>query len=133
MLVSGMQRRLADLLEGEINHRIGRRCIDVAIERDGVRIAAEYDAWYFHGGQGEKDESRDRDLAAQGWHVLRIRSAYTLPSLEELEAAVSRLVAGEERVVLTLPDWGVGPARGVAWEPSRPPRPYRRRHGRTHA
>jgi hypothetical protein len=46
------------------------------------------------------------------------------------EGAVARLVAGEERMVLTLPDWGVGPARGVAWEPSRPPR---RRHGGTHA
>ncbi|HEX6370862.1 MAG TPA: zinc-ribbon domain-containing protein [Longimicrobium sp.] len=133
MPVSGMQRRLADLLEGEINHRIGRRCIDVAVERGGVRIAAEYDAWYFHGGQQEKDEERDRALIARGWRVLRIRSAYSLPSSEDLEGAVARLVAGEERVVLTLPDWGVGPARGVAWEPSRPPRPYRRRHGGTHA
>lgn len=127
MPVSQIQRRLADMLQGEINHRIGRRCIDVALQRNGVRIAAEYDAWFFHGGQQEQDDARDRALIGLGWRILRIRSAYALPSRAEMDAAIEKLVAGAERVVITLPDWGVGPARGIAWERSHPPRPYRRK------
>jgi hypothetical protein len=133
MPVSQNQRRLARVLGGELNRRDGRLAIDVAVEREGVCIAVEYDGWYFHGGQQDRDEARDRALMALGWRVLRIRSAYMLPSQEDLDAATGRLLAGEERVVLTMPDWGVGRARGLAWEPARPPRPYRRRHGVVHA
>jgi hypothetical protein len=127
MPVSGAQRRLARRLGGELNFRVGRRCIDVAVDREGVRIAVEFDSWYFHGGQQHQDEERDRDFIALGWRVLRVRSAYQLPSAHELKAALDRLVAGEDRVIITLAGWGVGPARGVAYERDHPPRPYRRR------
>jgi very-short-patch-repair endonuclease len=133
MPVSQNQRRLARMLGGELNRRIGRLAVDVALERGGVPIAVEYDGWYFHGALQDRDEARDRAMIAAGWRVLRIRSAYMLPAEDQLEAAIGRLLAGEERVVLTLPDWGVGRARGLAWEPARPPRPYRQRHGAAHA
>lgn len=133
MPVSQNQRRLARMLGGELNRRIGRLAVDVTLERGGVPIAVEYDGWYFHGGQQARDEARDRAMIAAGWRVLRIRSAYMIPSEDQLKAAIGRLLAGEERVVLTLPDWGVGRARGLAWEPARAPRAYRRRHGAAHA
>jgi very-short-patch-repair endonuclease/predicted nucleic acid-binding Zn-ribbon protein len=125
--VSQVQRALARRLRGELNHRVGRRCIDVAIERAEVRIAVEYDAWFWHASTQAADATRDAELIALGWRVLRIRSAYALPDPAELGAAISRLVHGEERTVITLPDWGVGRARGEAYEPGRKPRPYRRR------
>ncbi|HYH80569.1 MAG TPA: DUF559 domain-containing protein [Longimicrobium sp.] len=131
MLVSQVQRRLAERLGGELNHRVGRRCIDVALERAGVRIAVEFDSWYFHGHPDKQaqDEARERGLARLGWRVLRIRSAYKLPAPEEVDAAIARLVAGEERFVITLPEWGVGPHAGAEFDPERKTRPYRRRKG----
>jgi len=131
MPVSGVQRRLAERLGGELNHRVGRRCIDVAIQREGVRIAVEYDSWYFHGHPQRQayDEAREQALIARGWRVLRIRGAYTLPSAAELDAALAWLLAGERRVVITTREWGVGPYRGAAFDPARRPRPYHRRHG----
>jgi very-short-patch-repair endonuclease len=135
LLVSQVQRRLAEHLGGELNHRVGRRCIDVALECAGVRIAVEFDSWYFHGHPDRQvqDEARERDLVRLGWRVLRIRSAYRLPAPEELRHALDRLIAGAKRVVITLPEWGVGPYAGAAFDPDRKPRPYRRREGGHHA
>jgi very-short-patch-repair endonuclease len=131
MPVSGVQRRLAKRLGGELNHRVGRRCIDVAIQREGVWIAVEYDSWFYHGhpDQQTHDDLRDRALIRLGWRVLRIRGAYTLPSADELDAAIGWLLAGAERVVITTSEWGEGPCRGLAFDPARKPRPYCRRHG----
>ncbi len=91
MLVSGVQRQLAHRLGGTLNLRVGRRCIDVALEREGVRIAVEFDAWFFHGHPDAQagDDARDRGLIELGWRVLRIRSAYQLPTPEELDAALA--------------------------------------------
>jgi very-short-patch-repair endonuclease len=131
MLVSQVQRRLAERLGGELNHRVGRRCIDVALERAGVRIAVEFDSWYFHGhpDRQAQDEARERGLARLGWRVLRIRSAYRLPAPRDLDAAIERLIAGEKRVEITLPEWGVGPHAGAEFDPERKTRPYHRREG----
>jgi predicted nucleic acid-binding Zn-ribbon protein len=134
-LVSGIQRVLADRLGGELNHPVGRYFVDVALEREGVRIAVEYDSWFYHGHPDRQthDEARDEALVARGWRVLRIRSSYDLPAGGELEAALAWLLAGEQRVVITTGQWGVGPCRGAAFDPARTPRPYHRRHGGTRA
>ena len=110
--VSAQQRELAQMLSGVINAPLGRFCIDVAIERDGVPIAIEYDAWYWHGERDEQDEKRDRRLMRNGWRVLHIRSNAMLPTEEQLEDAIARLVAGEQWLEIVLEDWGVGPTRG---------------------
>jgi very-short-patch-repair endonuclease len=109
--VSALQRRLCRRLGGELNHPVGRYCVDVALVKEGVRIAVEFDAWYYHGGREQADEQRDAFLIASGWRVLRIRSSRALPTRDELEAALRRLVGGETRVVLTLAGWGSGPVR----------------------
>ena len=134
-LVSGVQRVLADQLRGELNHPVGRYFVDVALEREGVRIAVEYDSWYYHGHPDRQahDDARDEALIARGWRVLRIRSSYDLPAGGELEAALAWLLAGEQRVVITTAQWGVGPCRGAAFDPTRTPRPYHRRHGGSRA
>jgi hypothetical protein len=133
--VSGVQRVLADQLGGELNHPVGRYFVDVALEREGVRIAVEYDSWYYHGHRDRQahDDVRDRALIERGWRVLRIRSSYDLPAGSELDAAIGRLVGGEHRVVITTKAWGVGPYRGAAFDPLRKPQPYHRRHGGSRA
>ena len=108
-LVSQIQRRLCRRLGGQLNKRVGTYAIDVALEVDGVRIAVEYDSWYFHGGQEDLDQARDQALMEAGWRVVRIRSPGPLPSKQDLDAALQRILDGEQRVILTLPGWGEGP------------------------
>ena len=109
-IVSAVQRRLCRRLGGRLNVRVGRYHVDVALERSGIQIAVEFDAWYFHGHRQEADEKRDEELIAAGWRVLRIRSASThLPTLLELNARIERLISAETRVIITLPGWEEGP------------------------
>ena len=99
------------LLGGDLNAPVGRYRVDVAVEREGVRIAAEYDSWYWHAEREEEDAERDAFLLNKGWQVLHVRSNELLPTDDQLDAAIERLVAGEQIVEIVLADWGVGPTR----------------------
>jgi hypothetical protein len=109
--VSAPQRRLAQLLDGELNYRDGRYRIDVALVSETCRVAVEYDSWWWHAGRDQADEAREQVLLARGWRVLRIRSNTLLPPSEQLQEALDQLRGGAPRIVLTLPDWGIGPHR----------------------
>lgn len=113
-LVSQTQRRLCRRLGGRLNHRIGTYAIDVAVEVQGIRIAVEYDSWYYHGGREAEDTRRDQVLLDAGWRVLRIRSPGPLPTRDQLHGGLQRILGGEARVVLTLSGWGEGPTR-ASW------------------
>ena len=99
------------MLGGELNHPFGRYSIDVALSVDGVAIAVEYDSWYWHSHRQIDDAQRDDELLAAGWRVLRVKSNELLPSLEQLDAAISRLLTGENQVEIVLDDWGKGPTK----------------------
>jgi hypothetical protein len=100
------QRTVGNLTGGEINHRVGDKAVDVAIFRDGVKVAIEYDCWYWHKNSGEKDERRVQWLISQGWRVLSIRANEMLPDLDTLQWAIQQLVDGRDRIDLYLEDWG---------------------------
>ena len=51
------------------------------------------------------------EMIAAGWRVLRVRSNTQLPTREQLDAAIDRLLAGENHVEIVLDDWGVGPTK----------------------
>jgi very-short-patch-repair endonuclease len=99
------------MLGGELNYPLGPYKIDVAVEADGIAIAVEYDSWYWHAGQEDHDAQRDREVIAAGWRVLRVKSRASLPSQEQLDAAIACLLAGEDQVEIVLDDWGEGPTR----------------------
>jgi very-short-patch-repair endonuclease len=107
-LVSHAQRRLCRRVGGRLNHRLGAYAIDIVIEIGGVRVAIEFDSWYWHAGREEEDVRRARILLDAGWRVLRIRTCGSLPTREQLKTALDRLVTLEAYVVLTLPGWGKG-------------------------
>ena len=109
--VSQVQRDLCEMLGGELNHPFDRYNIDVALNINGVAIAVEYDSWYWHSHRQEHDTQRDEDLLAAGWRVLRIKSNELLPTREQLDAAITHLMAGENQVEIVLDDWGEGPTR----------------------
>jgi len=109
--VSQVQRDLCKMLGGELNYPFGRYNIDVAMNIDGVAIAVEYDSWYWHSHRQEQETKRAEDLLVADWRVLQIKSNALLPTQEQLDNAISRLLAGEEWVEIVLDDWGEGPTR----------------------
>ena len=107
-LVSKPQRAICKILDGELNVPCGVYRIDVAVVVDGVRIAVEYDSWFFHAGKEEQDQERDYVLVEGEWRVLHIRSNTLLPQRRELDAAISFLLAGNVITEIVLEDWGKG-------------------------
>jgi very-short-patch-repair endonuclease len=99
------------MLDGKLNRRFENYNIDVALDVDGTAIAVEYDAWYWHAGREENDAQRDKEMIAAGWRILRVKSNERLPTQEQLDNAIARLLAGENQVEIVLEDWGSGPAR----------------------
>ncbi len=106
---SAPQRELAEILDGELNVRIGRQSVDVAIERQGHKIAIEYDGWHWHGSEKAQayDKRKYKRVMSLGWKLIRICSANLLPSIERLERAISEAIeVGYAEI--TLEDWGIG-------------------------
>lgn len=109
--VSKVQRALCEMLNGDLNHPFGRYSIDVALKIDGVTIAVEYDSCYWHLNRDEYDTQKDALLVEAGWRILRIKSNTQLPSREEIDVALGRLLSGEQQVEIVLDDWHKEKAR----------------------
>jgi len=96
--------------KGVVNKPFNRFRIDVATRHRGVRIAIEYDSWYWHAHKAAKDAKRTTELVAAGWKVLRIKGnlmvplkALLLKHLEKLSNTPAR------RTTIRMRDWGHGP------------------------
>jgi hypothetical protein len=96
-------------LGGQLNFQVGDRSVDIAVTDRNVKIAVEYDSWFWHADQIEEDRERDNHSIASGWRVLRIKSNNLLPSLEHLQQTIGILLSGELAAEITLDDWGKGP------------------------
>lgn len=94
---SSQQRYLCDLLEGELNYRIGRYFVDILIDD---KIVIEYDGsgHWLQSRYGDKtveeidegDIKRDKDIIDRGYKVIRIVSKEDLlPSDEVIKSLVS--------------------------------------------
>ena len=110
--VSKNQRKVCEMVDGELNVPVGKRWVDVVKIIGNVKIAIEYDSWFYHGGNADKDRARDQELLTGGWRLLRIRSNKLLPTVNQINDAFRRLVAGEVAIDIVLDDWREGP---VAW------------------
>jgi len=79
--------------------------LDVAIFIDNIKIDLEYDAWYWHKDKN-KDRKRDEFLKSQEWKILRIRSGKLLPTLEQIEESINKLVISDRTFTqIVLDDW----------------------------
>lgn len=106
-LVSKPQIALHEMIGGVVNYKVGRYYIDVALDPETLfRVAVEYDCWYWHEGNEEKETTRNEYLLSLGWRILRIKTNITMPTLSELQNAIERLRAGETYLEIILPDWG---------------------------
>jgi very-short-patch-repair endonuclease len=109
-MVSKNQRLLCEMVGGELNgERVGRFTIDIVLRKEGVKIAIEYDIWFYHSAYNERDRRKDEALLHDDWRILRVRTADSLPTQLQLNEAIARLMEGELYSDIVLDDWGVGP------------------------
>lgn len=89
----------------ELNYPISNVNLDVAIFIGGIKIDLEYDARFWHQDK-QKDRRRDEFLKLQGWKILKIRSGHKIPTLEQIEKAISKLI-NLDRIFtqIVLDDW----------------------------
>ena len=100
------QIMLAEMLNGEINFRIGSKSADIALFLDEKKIAIEYDCWYWHKDKIELDYARVQEFISLGWRVLSIKTQNMLPDLETIEAHIEKLLDGDTYAEIIMSDWG---------------------------
>ena len=72
---------------------VGKHRLDLAVERDGVRLDIECDGAAFHTDH-ERDSARDHAVEAQGWTVMRLSGRALSRDLDAcVDAIVDRLSA----------------------------------------
>lgn len=100
--------RLKGLGRRSRQHRIGKWRVDILLSTQGMRIAIEYDGWYHHQNQLEKDKRRRKALRDLGFAILRIKGNQLVPTREQLEKAVEKIRTGQRAwVEIRMPDWGI--------------------------
>lgn len=104
-LASKPQRTIHEMIGGQLNYQVRRYSIDIALERNNIKIAVEYDCWYWHQGKEDHEAKRDAYLIQQGWRILRIKTHYSLPTRAQLDAAIALLLSGETYTEIVLDDW----------------------------
>lgn len=102
---SSQQIAIAEMVHGQINYPFSRKRIDIVLLDD--KVAIEYDGWYWHGEQQEKDKQRIQDLIDSGWKVLSIKSDHLIPDKSDIDACLKQLDQ-TSYVELVLDDWGQG-------------------------
>ena len=104
--VSEPQLELAKLIAGgTVNQRIGRYSVDICLTVNGVNIGIEYDCWYWHQDKEQYSAQRDARLNELGWRMLHVKAGRSLPTREQLDAAISELVNGATYAEIVLDDW----------------------------
>ena len=89
-----------------LNYPLSRLNLDIALFLDNIRIDIEYDGWYWHKDKLNKDYARDVFVKSQGWKVLRIKSRCNIPTLEQLEEAINKLINSDRTFTqILLDDW----------------------------
>ena len=109
-MVSKNQRLLCEMVAGELNGaKVGRFTIDVTKRIGNIKIAFEYDTWYFHSANLVRDRRKNQALLNDGWRIVRVLTEKLLPTQTQLDEAIALLLGGEMCVDIELVDWGIGP------------------------
>lgn len=101
-LTSSQQRAIAEMISGVLNHRQELKYIDVALP--DKKIAIEYDGWYWHQGNEQRDKQRTNELLDSGWRVLVVKSSKKIPSKKTVIQCLKELER-TNYVELILDDW----------------------------
>ncbi|MBT2759833.1 DUF559 domain-containing protein [Paenibacillus sp. ISL-20] len=77
--------------EVKLNYNVGSLFLDVALFINETMIDVEYDGSYWH-QDAQRDRRRDEYLKSLGWKIIRIKSDRAMPSIEEIEVLIDKLV-----------------------------------------
>lgn len=80
----------------ELNYLVSNCFLDCLVVVNDIRIDVEYDGEFWHQDK-QKDRKRDEFLKSLGYKILRIKSAYNIPSIEELKNAIDILVTTNKK------------------------------------
>lgn len=100
------QRKLAEMVGGDLNVPCGKYRIDIGLRIDGISIGIEYDCWYWHKDQVDADSARVRFLVSKGWRVLTIKANRRLPSLATVLRGLEKLSPDHPSHEIVMSDWG---------------------------
>lgn len=100
--VSKQQRAIAEMLGGELNHKVEKLFIDVVLL--DKKIGIEYDSHYWHSMNEDHDHKKTNILLNNGWKILRIKSDWKVPTEDELQIALKELET-KQYTELVLDDW----------------------------
>jgi len=88
----------------ELNYPVSRCLLDIALFINNIKIDIEYDGYHWH--DPKKDRKRDEFLKSQGWKILRIKSGHKIPSLEQVQEGIFKLVNTDRTFTqIILDDW----------------------------
>ncbi|MDY8021275.1 DUF559 domain-containing protein [Paenibacillus polymyxa] len=107
---SSQQMKIFEMLSKDynvtLNYSVGRCFFDIALLFDDVKIDIEYDGAAFHKHRQKEDRKRDEFAKAEGWKVLRIKSAHKVPYIEEMKVKIESLINTEHTYSeIVLDDW----------------------------
>lgn len=106
--VSVAQVELAKLVKGTLNYKVNNRYIDILVIKSGVKIAIEYDTWYWHGHRIKEDKQRANEIIKNGYKFISIKSNTKLPTVKQINNAIEKLLNGLDYLEIILSDWGKG-------------------------
>lgn len=97
--ISSQQKSIYELVkrifveseECELNKPVSTLCLDISLKIKGVLIDIECDGKYWH-QDSQKDRARDEVVKSFGYKVLRIKYDHSIPSKEELEESINKLI-----------------------------------------
>lgn len=88
-----------------LNYPCGRYSLDCMVIIDNVKIDVEYDGWYWHKKNSNKDQQRNQYVFKQGYRILRIKSGAMIPDVDLLKNAIQKLLANSTYEEIILKDW----------------------------
>ena len=93
---------------GEDNCKLNYPCLnynlDCMLLIGDIRIDVEYDGWAWH-KNSEHDNIRNERVLNEGYKILRIKSGFKIPNLENIKIAINHLLKGSNYEEIILDDW----------------------------
>lgn len=91
LMVFDMCKELYGDINVTLNKPMSTLALDVELVYNNCLIDIEYDGAYWH-QDSQRDRKRDEFVKAQGYKILRIKANKSIPTKEQLEKAVNKLV-----------------------------------------
>lgn len=107
---SKIQLKLYNLLKNnynicKLNYPLGIYSLDCMIQINNQKIDVEFDGQYWHQNSKDKDDIRDKYCIDNNYKVLRIKGNRILPSIEEIQQNIDKLVTTNCNYLEIYTDW----------------------------